>query len=104
MPAAAGGEDTIFKRCRFEPGSGNQFLLKPPNPTKEGPMSPHVLALDVAGAPHRWINVRQAAHYYATDMIAWAIGAHEFVLRGGMQRSTGIQSMIRASSIIAIKG
>ena len=67
-------------------------------------MSPHILALDVAGAPHRWINVRDAAHYYATDMIAWAIGAHEFVLRGGTQRATGLQSMIRASSIIAIKG
>ena len=37
-------------------------------------------------------------------MIAWAIGTNEFVLRGGMQRTTGIQSMIRASSIIAIKG
>ena len=61
-------------------------------------MSPHILALDVAGAPHRWINVRSAAHYYATDMIAWAIGLHEFVLRGGMQRSTGEQSLIRASS------
>ena len=67
-------------------------------------MSPHILALDVAGAPHRWINVRNAAHYYATDMIAWAIGTHEFVLRGGTQRSTGMQSLIRASSIIAIKG
>ncbi len=67
-------------------------------------MSPHILALDVAGAPHRWINVRGAAHYYATDMIAWATGTHEFVLRGGTQRSTGEQSMIRASSIIAIKG
>ena len=67
-------------------------------------MSPHILALDVAGAPHRWINVRQAAHYYATDMIAWAAGQHEFVLHGGMQRVTGLQSMIRASSIIAIKG
>jgi hypothetical protein len=67
-------------------------------------MSPHILALDVAGAPHRWINVRDAAHYYATDMIAWAIGTNEFVLRGGTQRATGLQSMIRASSIIAIKG
>ena len=67
-------------------------------------MSPHILALDVAGAPHRWINVRHAAHYYATDMIAWAAGTHEFVLRGGTQRSTGVQSLIRASSIIAIKG
>ena len=67
-------------------------------------MSPHILALDIAGAPHRWINVRDAAHYYATDMIAWAVGTHEFVLRGGTQRSTGEQSLIRASSIIAIKG
>ena len=67
-------------------------------------MSPYILALDVAGAPHRWINVRDAAHYYATDMIAWAIGTNEFVLRGGTQRATGLQSMIRASSIIAIKG
>ena len=67
-------------------------------------MSPHILALDVAGAPHRWINVRDAAHYYATDMIAWATGTHEFVLRGGTQRSNGVQSLIRASSIIAIKG
>ena len=62
-------------------------------------MSPHILALDVAGAPHRWINVRDAAHYYATDMIAWAAGTNEFVLRGGTQRSTGLQSMIRASSV-----
>ena len=67
-------------------------------------MSPHILVLDVAGAPHRWINVRDAAHYYATDMIAWAIGTNEFVLRGGTQHATGLQSMIRASSIIAIKG
>lgn len=67
-------------------------------------MSPHILALDIAGAPHRWIGVRDAAHYYATDMIAWAIGTSEFVLRGGTQRATGLQSLIRASSIVAIKG
>jgi hypothetical protein len=67
-------------------------------------MSPHILSLDIAGAPHRWINVREAAHYYATDMIAWATGVNEFLLRGGTQRSTGLQSLIRANSIIAIKG
>ena len=67
-------------------------------------MSPHILALDIAGAPHRWINVRDAAHYYATDTVAWAVGTNEFVLRGGTQRSTGIRSLIRASSIIAIRG
>lgn len=53
-------------------------------------MSPHILALDVSGAPHRWIDVRDAAHYYATDMIAWAAGTSEFVLRGGTQRATGM--------------
>lgn len=67
-------------------------------------MSPHILTLDIAGAPHRWVNVRAAAHYYATDMIAWATGTNEFLLRGGLQRATGIQSLIRANSIIAIKG
>ena len=48
--------------------------------------------------------MRGAARYYATDMIAWAIGTNEFVLPDGTQRSTGIQSLIRASSIIVIKG
>jgi 5-methylcytosine-specific restriction endonuclease McrA len=48
--------------------------------------------------------VRDAAHYYATDMVAWAVGTNEFLLRGGTQRSTGRRSLIRASSIIAIKG
>jgi hypothetical protein len=67
-------------------------------------MNPQILALDVAGAPHRWLNVRQAAHYYATDMVAWATGQREFVLHGGTQRSTGLRSRITASSIIAIKG
>lgn len=67
-------------------------------------MNPHILALDIAGAPHRWISVRDAAHYYATDMIAWATGTNEFVLRGGTQHATGQRSMIRANSIIAIKG
>ena len=67
-------------------------------------MSPHILALDAAGAPHRWLNVRGAALYYATNMVAWEIGTHEFVLHGGTQRATGLQSVIRASSIIAVKG
>jgi len=67
-------------------------------------MSLHILALDAAGAPQRWINSRGAALYYATNMVAWEIGRHEFVLRGGTQRLTGLRSVIRASSIIAIRG
>lgn len=67
-------------------------------------MSTHILALDVAGAPHRWISVRTAALYYATGMVAWVAGQNEFLLRGGTQRTTGLESQIRASSIIAIRG
>lgn len=67
-------------------------------------MSPPILALDIAGAPHRWITVRDAAHYYATDMVAWVTGRNEFPLRGGIQQSTGSRSLIRANSIVAIKG
>ena len=54
----------------------------PTNSTTEGvTMSPHILTLDVAGAPHQWINVRAAAHYYATDMVAWATGTNEYYSR-----------------------
>jgi hypothetical protein len=63
-----------------------------------------ILALDVAGAPHRWISVEQAAHYYAKGLIAWSVGVNEFVLRGGIQRRTCQRSEIRANSIIAIGG
>ena len=63
-----------------------------------------ILALDVAGAPHRWIGVEIAAHYYAKDMVAWAVGDTEFVLHGGIQARTQTRSEIRANSIIAIAG
>jgi len=66
-------------------------------------MNAQILALDIAGAPHRWITVREAAHYYASGLVAWSAGANEFVLRGGTQ-ATGLRSEIRASSIVAIRG
>jgi 5-methylcytosine-specific restriction endonuclease McrA len=65
---------------------------------------PSILALDCAGTPHRWINVEETIHYYATDCVAWAVGTNEFVFRGGVQRRTGRVSEIRANSIIALKG
>jgi hypothetical protein len=89
--------------CRWL-GAGSLFNNQPLVTAGGVTMSPHILALDAAGAPHRWINARGAALYYATNMVAWEIGSHEFVLRGGSQRATGLRSVIRASSIIAIKG
>jgi hypothetical protein len=82
--------------------------LSPPVPStthrRQSMSASRILALDVAGAPHRWIDVEDAAHYYAKGMIAWAVGDTEFVLHGGIQRSTFQRSVIRASSIIAISG
>lgn len=67
-------------------------------------MNPVILALDAAGAPLRWLSLKEAAHYYATGLVAWAAGQNEFTLRGGWQRATGLRSEIRANSIIAIAG
>lgn len=65
---------------------------------------PNILALDVAGNPHRWISYEQAAFYYAKDLIAWQMGGDFYTLRGGINRSTNTQSRLDINTIIAIKG
>jgi|SRR6185437_1282996 len=66
-------------------------------------MSPQILKLDRAGAPHSWLTVEDAAHYYASGQVAWSAGTTEFVLRGGRQ-ANGQRSQMRVASIIAIAG
>lgn len=66
-------------------------------------MTPHVLALDLAGNPFDWISPEAAVHYYATGKVAWALGDKEFVFRGGVSRA-GIQSRVTVKPIIAIAG
>ena len=63
-----------------------------------------VLQLDVSGRPQAWISAREAAVIYATDGVAWTLGDTFYVLRGGMQRRTGLQSRIEVQPIIAVKG
>ncbi|WP_126444141.1 HNH endonuclease [Sulfuricystis multivorans] len=65
---------------------------------------PLILTLDPYGVPHRWVTWQHACFYYAKNLVAWAIGEHSFVIRGGFNRLTGKRSEIRFSSIIAIKG
>jgi len=36
--------------------------------------------------------------------VAWTVGEHEWILRGGVSRSTGQRSMLRLNSIIAVLG
>ena len=62
------------------------------------------LQLDISGRPQAWISAKEAAVIYASDGIAWTLGDAFFVLRGGMQRRTGLQSRIEVHPIIAVKG
>ena len=63
-----------------------------------------VLQLDVSGRPQAWISAKEAAVIYASDGIAWTLGDPFHVLRGGMQRRTGLQSCIEVHPIIAVRG
>ena len=63
-----------------------------------------VLQLDVSGRPQAWITPREAALLYACDAVAWTLGRACHVLRGGVQRTTGLQSRIEVHSIVAVKG
>ena len=63
-----------------------------------------VLQLDVSGRPQSWISARDAAIIYACDGVAWTLGPTLCVLRGGMQRVSGIQSRIEVHPIIAVRG
>jgi 5-methylcytosine-specific restriction endonuclease McrA len=63
-----------------------------------------VLQLDVSGRPQAWMTVKEAAVLYASDAIAWTLGEAFHVMRGGLQRSTGMQSRIELHPIIAVRG
>jgi HNH endonuclease len=63
-----------------------------------------VLQLDVSGRPQAWLSAKEAAVIYASDGIAWTLGEAFTVLRGGLQRRTGLQSRIEVHPIIAVRG
>lgn len=63
-----------------------------------------VLQLDVSGRPQAWISAKEAAVLYASDGVAWTLGEAFYVLRGGVQRRTGLQSRIEVHPIIAVRG
>jgi hypothetical protein len=62
-----------------------------------------VLQLDVSGRPQAWITAKEAAVIYASDGVAWTLGEAFHVMRGGIQRATGLQSRIEVHSIIAVR-
>ena len=62
------------------------------------------MQLDVSGRPQSWITAREAAILYASDGVAWTMGDAFQVLRGGTQRTTGLQSRIELHPIVAVRG
>jgi 5-methylcytosine-specific restriction endonuclease McrA len=63
-----------------------------------------VLQLDVSGRPQAWITPREAANLYVCDEVAWTVGEPCLVLRGGIQRISGLQSRLELHPIIAVRG
>ena len=63
----------------------------------------NILALDANGTPRRWLEVEQAATCYSREQVAWDLGDFEFVLRGGVNRLTGLRSTLTLRSIVAIR-
>ena len=63
-----------------------------------------VLQLDVSGRPQAWLSVKDAAVLYANDGVAWTLGEPFVVLRGGIQRGTGLQSRLALHPIVAARG
>lgn len=53
-----------------------------------------VLQLDVSGRPQAWLSAKEAAVLYASNGVAWTLGDPFIVLRGGVQRRTGLQSRL----------
>jgi 5-methylcytosine-specific restriction endonuclease McrA len=63
-----------------------------------------VLQLDCSGRPQAWMTAREAAVLYATDAVAWTLGEPFRLLRGGVQRASGLQSRIELHPIVAVRG
>ena len=60
-----------------------------------------ILKLDVGGRPIAWLTREAGALLYCREQVAWEAGVEEIVLRGGISRRTGRQSILRVNSIIA---
>ena len=66
-------------------------------------MFPQVLACDVSGKPHDWINWKDAITAKVKGSISYELGADDILARGGISRMTGDRSSVQVSSIIFLK-
>ncbi len=66
-------------------------------------MLKQILALDIAGAPRKWVSAETAVCYYARSLVVWEHGARAAVFRGGWQRN-GARSHVNVAAIVAVAG
>lgn len=65
---------------------------------------PLILALDITGAPYGWVNWQNAVTLQAAHRVHRQMGTREFTFHGGLNGRTGERSVLKTSSIIALKG
>lgn len=66
-------------------------------------MPPHILAVDKAFTPDRWIDASTAMHLYARGAVSASLGETALVLRGGVNARTGVQSVLHVGSILVVE-
>jgi 5-methylcytosine-specific restriction endonuclease McrA len=67
-------------------------------------MNSLILAVDSHGYPSRWLDWQDALSQQVLGKVAYGFGDHEFVFRGGLNRTTGDQSQISLRSILVLHG
>jgi len=66
-------------------------------------MNALVLKLDIAGQPVGWLTREVSAQLYCREQVLWEAGEETFLLYGGRNRITGLQSQLRVNSIIGTR-
>lgn len=64
---------------------------------------PQILAVNLAGAPTRWISAEEAVTCYVLDKVAAELGEKHLTFHGGINR-LGLRSEIGLSSIVMLHG
>jgi 5-methylcytosine-specific restriction endonuclease McrA len=66
-------------------------------------ISRQILRLNYAGLPIGWITYQTAVRLYYNDQVTYECGNSSLLVRGGINRVTGLRSKIEVNSIIATK-
>mgnify|MGYP001283455658 FL=1 len=66
-------------------------------------ISGQILRLNYAGMPIGWITYQTAVRLYYNDQVTYECGNSSLIVRGGINRVTGLKSQIEINSIIATK-